>query len=222
MSTYVLMKILESAPNRYDRGINILTFGRLNKVYDRLVSHIKKDQQVLDIGCGTGELTLKAARKGAFVKGIDINPQMLEIARRKINDAYVSDNVQLIEKGVAELGDENPGQYDAVMSSLCFSELSEDELNYTLKMIWRILKHDGLLLIADETNPETFFKKIIVGMIRIPLTILTYLLTQTTTKAITKLQERIVEAGFNIISIRRSKLDDFIEIAAKKPKGDEK
>ncbi|HUW96689.1 MAG TPA: class I SAM-dependent methyltransferase, partial [Anaerolineae bacterium] len=39
MSTYVLMRILESAPSRYDRGLRILTLGRLDRAYDRLASH---------------------------------------------------------------------------------------------------------------------------------------------------------------------------------------
>ncbi len=55
MSTYVLMRIRESAPNRYDRGIAILTLGKLGDVYDRLVSKIEHGQRVLDIGCGTVE-----------------------------------------------------------------------------------------------------------------------------------------------------------------------
>ena len=61
MSTYIFMKVLESTPCRYDRGIRILTLGRLDKAYDRLVSHIKNGQRVLDLGCGTGALILKAA-----------------------------------------------------------------------------------------------------------------------------------------------------------------
>ena len=78
MSTYLLMKILESVPQRYDKGIRILTGNTLDNSYNRLASYIKRGQKVLDIGCGTGALTLRAARNGAFVKGIDINPQMLE------------------------------------------------------------------------------------------------------------------------------------------------
>ena len=73
MSTYILMKILESAPRRYDKGIYILTFGRVDEAYDRLTSHIKREQRVLDIGCGTGALTLRAAKKGAKVKWIVIS-----------------------------------------------------------------------------------------------------------------------------------------------------
>ena len=67
------MKILESSPNRYDRGIRMLTLGRLYNAYDRLTVHIQEGQRVLDNGCGTGALTIRAAQKKTTVKGIDIN-----------------------------------------------------------------------------------------------------------------------------------------------------
>jgi 2-polyprenyl-3-methyl-5-hydroxy-6-metoxy-1,4-benzoquinol methylase len=76
MSAYVLMRILESAPSRYDRGISILTFGRLGEAYDRLALYILSGQQVLDLGSGTGALALRAAQRGARVKGIDINSSL--------------------------------------------------------------------------------------------------------------------------------------------------
>ena len=120
------MKILESAPSRYDRGIRILTLGKLDKAYDRLASHIKKGQKVLDLGCGTGALTLRVAKKGAEVKGVDVNAQMLEIAQKRVAEANLAANVKLCEMGVAELGGEKSKSYDAVTNGLCFSELTED------------------------------------------------------------------------------------------------
>ncbi|GBD98230.1 malonyl-[acyl-carrier protein] O-methyltransferase [bacterium BMS3Abin07] len=217
MSTYILMKLLESAPERYDMGIRILTLGKIDPAYDRIVSSIINGQDVLDIGCGTGALTLRAARNGARVKGIDINPRMLEIARKRAVEEGLEQNVQFFEMGIAELGGEESDTYDIVMSGLCFSELTEDELKYTLKETKRILKAGGLLLIADEVTPGSISKRILHLLIRIPLLIITYIVTQNTTRAIKNLPEMIAENGFMIKSARLGNLGSFLELAAQKP-----
>ena len=212
------MKILETAPGRYDKGIRILTLGRLGKAYDRLTSHIRKGQKILDLGCGTGALTIRAAQKAAKVKGIDINSQMLEIAQKRAAEANLAQNVELCEMGVAELGGEESESYDIVMSGLCFSELTEDELLYTLREAKRILKPEGLLLIADEVRPKSISKMIFNWLIRIPLATITYLITQTTTKAVKNLPEKVEKAGLAIQSIKLSKIEDFIELVGRRPK----
>ncbi len=217
MSTYILMKILESTPSRYDSGIRILTLGRLDRVYNRLTSHIKRGQRVLDLGCGTGALTLYAAQKDAKVKGIDINSQMLEIAKKRISEANLSHRIDLYEMGVAELGSEESESYDVVMSGLCFSELSEDEIIYTLREAKRILKPRGLVLIADEVTPKSLSKRLINWLIKFPLVIFTHLITQTTTNTVKNLPEKINKAGFLIDSIKLNKIENFIELVGKKP-----
>lgn len=211
------MKVLESAPDRYDLGIRILTLGRLDKAYDRLTSYIKSGQKVLDIGCGTGALTLRAALKGANVKGIDLNLQMLEIAQKRANKTNVKKNVEFCEMGVAELDSEKTENYDVVMSGLCFSELAEDELIYTMKEVKRILKPKGILLVADEVIPNRLSKKMFNWLIRFPLVIITFILTQTTTKAVGNLPEMTEKAGFLIESVRLNKMGNFIELIGKKP-----
>lgn len=217
MSTYILMKILESAPSRYDKGIRILTLGRLDRAYNRLSSHINKGQRVLDLGCGTGALTIRAAEKKADVKGIDINPQMLQIAQEKLAKANLTTNIELCEMGVAELGVEGSESYDVVTSGLCLSELSEDELTYTLKEVKRILKPDGLMLIADEVIPKSILKKILNWLIRFPLVAITCLITQTTTNAVKNPLEKIEDAGLEIESVKLSKMENFAELVVKKP-----
>jgi demethylmenaquinone methyltransferase/2-methoxy-6-polyprenyl-1,4-benzoquinol methylase len=211
------MKVLESAPDRYDMGIRILTLGRLDKAYDRLTSYIKSGQKVLDIGCGTGALTLRAALKGANVKGIDLNLQMLEIAQKRANKTNVKKNVEFCEMGAAELDSEKTENYDVVMSGLCFSELTEDELIYTMKEVKRILKPKGILLVADEVIPNRLSKKMFNWLIRFPLVIITFILTQTTTKAVDNLPEMMEKAGFLIESVRLNKMGNFIELIGKKP-----
>ncbi len=104
------------------------------------------------------------------------------------------------------------------MSGLCFSELTEDELIYILKEIKRILKPEGLLLIADEVRPNSIIKRVLHWLIRFPLVIITYLLTQTTTHAVKNLPERIEEAGLEIGSIRLNKMANFMTLVGRNPK----
>jgi ubiquinone/menaquinone biosynthesis C-methylase UbiE len=219
MSTYVLMRILESAPRRYELGIRLLALGRLEKAYNRLASHIEPGQQVLDLGCGTGALTLRAAQRGAKVKGIDINAQMLEIAGQRVHEAGLTEAVDLVEMGVAELDGEEAQRYDAVMSGLCFSELSEDEVTYTLKEVARILRPGGLLLIADEIKPQSLVKRLIHSLIRVPLAALTYIITQQTTHPTSNLSESLTDAGLLVVSAHLSPLGSFAEFVARKPAG---
>jgi ubiquinone/menaquinone biosynthesis C-methylase UbiE len=216
--SYVFMKVLESSPSRYDRGINLITLGRISEVYDRLASHIKNGWIVIDIGCGTGAMTLRAAHNGARVVGIDVNPQMLEIAGKRLQKMGLSGSVKLREQGVAELSTEPAAQYDAAICSLVFSELTEDERVYTLCELRRLLKPGGLLLIASETRPSRFFKRLLYWLIRIPLVILTYALTQTSTSAVKNLPAMVDEAGFIMEEVRYSWLGDLTELVCRNPK----
>ncbi len=217
MSTYILMKILESAPKRYDLGIRLLTRGRLDKIYDRLASRIKEEDKVLDIGCGTGALSLRAAQQGGTVKGIDINSQMLEIAKIRADKLNLDQKIEFGEMGVAELDREEADSYDAVMSGLFFSELAEDELSFSLREAKRILKPGGLLLVADEVRPDKVYKKIINGLRRLFFGAVVFIFTQTTTRALKNLPEKISGSGFEIESIKLNRGENFIELIARKP-----
>ncbi len=67
MSSFVWMKFLESAPERYDLGIRMLTGGRIAEAYERIAAlAAAPGKRILDIGCGTGGVSLACAARGAF------------------------------------------------------------------------------------------------------------------------------------------------------------
>jgi demethylmenaquinone methyltransferase/2-methoxy-6-polyprenyl-1,4-benzoquinol methylase len=216
LSTYVLMKLLESVPARYDLGIRLLTLGTVDKAYDRLVASIVESARVLDVGCGTGALAIRAAQRGARVKAIDISARMLAIAQRQATQARLGSRIDFCEMGVAELENEPPQSFDIVISGLCLSELTDDERRFALGQAYRLLRPGGLLLLADETRPQGALQ-LVYWMVRLPLVALTYLVTQTTTRAITDLPQQVLRAGFEILSSDSSGLGTFAELTARKP-----
>jgi demethylmenaquinone methyltransferase/2-methoxy-6-polyprenyl-1,4-benzoquinol methylase len=211
------MRILESAPSRYDRGLRILTLGRLDEAYDRLISYVEEGQRALDLGCGIGALALRAAAKGAWVKGIDINPQMLEIAKQRAVEAKLDDRVQFAEMGVAELDQLEAASYQVVMSGLCLSELTVDEVDFALEQASRILTRQGTLLIGDEVVPDNLAQRLLNAVLRTLLSLVVYLWTQTTTHAMRDLPQKVENAGFVVESVHRTSLGSFLELVARKP-----
>jgi demethylmenaquinone methyltransferase/2-methoxy-6-polyprenyl-1,4-benzoquinol methylase len=218
MSTYVLMRILESAPRRYELGMKLLTFGRLEAAYDRLAEHVKEGERVLDIGCGTGALTLRAGRRGGVVLGIDVNPAMLAVAKKRIVEEKLTERVELREMGVAEIDGFDAESLDVVVSGLCFSELGEDEIVFALREIRRVLKPGGLLAIADEVRPRNLAFRVLHGLVRAPLVALTYLMTGQTTHALEELPERVATAGFTVEAVRTGVVGSLMELDARNPR----
>lgn len=218
MASYVFMKVLESAPQRYDRGINILSLGQCSRIQQEIVeNYITAGDEVLEIGCGTGTLAISCAEKGASVVGFDISSQMLAIARRKVQERNLADKIQLQEMGAIEMDKAFDSEtFDKLVGTLVFSEFYPDEQKYVLAEAYRILRRGGLIIIADEVRSNSLLKRILQLLVRIPLTVIAYILTQTSTKVLKDIKRLLTDAGFEIIHEKRSLLDSFGLYIAKK------
>jgi len=198
MSSYVFMKVLESAAHRYDRGMQLLSRGRIGQVYARVADLVAAPGSlILDIGCGTGGVALACAVRGADVTGIDVNAEMLEVARSKPPPFGTSGTVEWLRLSAAEIEDRfEPSSFDAVTSCLVFSELSPDERAYTLAIVLTRLRPGGQVVLADEVVPISVPRRFLHRVGRLPLAVVTYLLTQTTTRAVNGLGDQLRASGF--------------------------
>lgn len=142
----------------YDWVTNLMLLGgeRTLRKMTAEMAGIRPGERVLDVGCGTGSLTLAAsARAGATgeVYGIDAAPEMIEVAAQKAAKARakIDFRVALIER--LPFPD---GYFDVVLSSLMLHHLPDDLKREGFAEIYRVLKPGGRLFAVDfepPTNP---------------------------------------------------------------------
>jgi ubiquinone/menaquinone biosynthesis C-methylase UbiE len=194
----VFMKWLETSPKDYDRGIQILTLGRIQLIKQRIANtYVQADMRILEIGCGTGTLTTMMGAKGARVTGIDASPAMLNEADKKVNLQNLNERVTLQYMDASLIGDRFPdGSFDLIVSTLVFSEFSPDLQRYVLEACKKLLAPHGQLLIADEVSPTRALARLLFYLVRLPLALLTWLLTRTSTTALQGFEALLEQGGF--------------------------
>jgi ubiquinone/menaquinone biosynthesis C-methylase UbiE len=196
----VFMKWLERSPRMYERGIRLLTFGRLSKLWDQVVDDfIQPGIRVLELGCGTGGLTRRMAQAGADVNAIDVAPGMLSIAMDEVKEAGIANRVAFKPLDATQVGDHYPdASFDLIVASLMMSELTLQERSLVLGTCGKILTTDGKLVLLDEVIPHTFFNRWLYYLFHVPLAIITWLLTRTSTHPLRELEDLLQQHGFMI------------------------
>lgn len=195
----VFMKWLETSPKDYDRGIRLLTLGRIKHVRVKIANeYVHEGMRVLEIGCGTGTLAVMMAEQGAAVTGIDASSKMLVEAEKKVAAANLGECVALRYMDATLIGECFPAaSFDLIVSTLVFSELAPNEQRFVLEACEKLLKPGGRLLIADEVIPGLALGRLVFYLVRLPLALLTWLLTRTTTVALRAFDVQLDHAGFH-------------------------
>jgi ubiquinone/menaquinone biosynthesis C-methylase UbiE len=149
--------------------IPALRFAWLTPVYDPVLrrmlpevalkqlliaqAQIAAGQRVLDLGAGTGTLTvmIKQACWEADVVGMDGDPKVLAIARVKATAAGV---VIRFNQGLATALPYEDDSFDRVLSSLVLHHLTTEEKQHALGEAWRVLRPGGELHVLDFGPPQ--------------------------------------------------------------------
>ena len=138
----------------YDFVTNLMTLGHARLLRRETVdqAQIKPGESVLDVGCGTGEVTLlaKTRAKTGRVYGIDPAPEMIAVARKKAARKKLDIDFRV---GVIESLPFPDASMDVVTSSLMMHHLPDDLKARGLAEVYRVLKPGGCLLIADFMRP---------------------------------------------------------------------
>jgi cyclopropane fatty-acyl-phospholipid synthase-like methyltransferase len=214
--SYVFMKILEARPPSYDQRINAATRGRVKAMKEAVVAAVPPGTNVLEVGCGTGELGAMLCGAGATVEAFDLSPSMVKEAERRIASAKLESQLSVREMGVDGMDGFESDHYGAVVSTLVLSELSDDERRFAIEHAYRVLKAGGVFVVADEVVPKRRGQRFMHGLARAPLAATTFLVSRTGTKPIGDLQGDVSAAGFEIIADETSEGGSFALVVARK------
>lgn len=182
----------------YDLVVNITTLGQARCLRRMTVDHalIKPGDSVLDVGCGTGEVTLLAKTRAndGKVYGIDPAPEMIAVARKKAARRELEIDFRV---GVIESLPFADASMDVVTSSLMMHHLPDDLKVRGLAEIYRVLKPGGRLLIADFMRPTgSFFNHLFIAFTR----------HQGLESGVEDLQKPLKDAGFSQITKLEEKI----------------
>ena len=141
----------------YMRDFHLQELEETGSAWERILKKHLADapgKKVLDVGCGTGFLSVLLARNGWEVTAIDSSPSMLVQAKNTIAHYELSQHIILLERSAEATGLPN-GIFDAVVSrhaSWLFPE--------PVKAYWewqRLLKTGGILLNLDANWLRPFW-----------------------------------------------------------------
>ena len=158
---------MEKMVPSYDSYMKKMTLGRERVLRDETVNlaQVKAGDCILEIGCGTGTLTLAAKRKAgpsgkAF--GIDTIPGMIEASQRKAAEANEDITFQ---PGSIDNIPFSANQFDVVMCSFMIFHMPESVRRKGIAEIHRVLKPQGRLLVLDMALPAQPLSRAIAKML---------------------------------------------------------
>ena len=111
----------------------------------------RSNMSLLDVGCGWGSMAMHAAsRYGAKAVGITLSKEQASMARRRVDEAGLSDRVEIRLQDYRELEGE---RFDAISSIGMFEHVGSLRAGEYLAILWDLLAPEGRLLNHAISTP---------------------------------------------------------------------
>lgn len=112
---------------------------------------VPAESLVLDAGCGTGNFSMKLAKKGNRVHGVDVSEPMLEVARNKVRSENVDITFHHMDVYKLDFPNET---FDAVFSMAAFEFIEHPQ--DVLQEFFRVTKPGGHVLVGTITGDSSW------------------------------------------------------------------
>ena len=139
----------------YDLMVQLMTLGKAKTLRQATIeqARLQLGEIVLDVGCGTGDLTLLAKQRVGGAGGgwgIDAAPGTFRVARRKARRAGSAIGYRCEAVGALRLPEQD---CDGALQRVCMRDVPGHPETRELAEIKRVLKPGGRVLIADLKRP---------------------------------------------------------------------
>ncbi|MBG3012455.1 bifunctional demethylmenaquinone methyltransferase/2-methoxy-6-polyprenyl-1,4-benzoquinol methylase UbiE [Proteus faecis] len=151
----MVARVFHSVASKYDLMNDLMSFGvhRIWKRYTIEASGVRRNQRVLDLAGGTGDLTAKFSRlvgENGEVVLADINDSMLKMGREKLRDHGIVGNVSYVQANAEELPFPD-NHFDCITISFGLRNVTDKAK--ALRSMFRVLKPGGRLLVLEFSKP---------------------------------------------------------------------
>lgn len=138
----MVARVFHSVASKYDLMNDLMSFGvhRIWKRYTIEASGVRRNQRVLDLAGGTGDLTAKFSRlvgENGEVVLADINDSMLKMGREKLRDHGIVGNVNYVQANAEELPFPD-NHFDCITISFGLRNVTDKAK--ALRSMFRVLK----------------------------------------------------------------------------------
>jgi demethylmenaquinone methyltransferase/2-methoxy-6-polyprenyl-1,4-benzoquinol methylase len=147
--------MFDAIAERYDLVNRVISLGIDQSWRRKTVAALALSQgaRVLDLATGTADLAIQVARDqpGACVVGLDHSQRMLEVGRRKLHEALLSDRVSLVQ-GDAQALPYEAASFDGVC--MAFGIRNVPDRARALREMARVTRPGGRIAILELSEPK--------------------------------------------------------------------